>query len=817
MDAKVGARGSTDEGSRLQAIIRLYELAEEPLATVLDYALEEALALTGSTVGYIYTFDESTRQFTLYSWSKHVMDSCSVVEKQTVYDLDKTGIWGEAVRQRRTILVNDFQAPNPLKKGYPEGHVALRNFLTVPVFLMGKAVAVVGLGNRPGDYTRADVEQLELFIKGVWNIVARKQAEEAMQALHDLERLQLIMDSIPLPVYYEDAEGVYQGCNKAFETLVGVSKQGIVGRRREDIFQPEFAARLERYARDTLRERSALSVEDSFTDRSGLRKDVLLRKTPYGDGPGGALGLIGVMSDVTVRKRAEEALRASEERFRKAIENAPVPIIIHSEDGRVLSLSRAWTEITGYSPEDIPTLEDWTTRAFGDKGPDVLAYVASVFAHEGPMAHGEYAVTCADGSRRVWDFSSAPLGRQNDGLRTMIGMASDVTARRESEELLRKILMGVKAGILIIDPKTRLIQDINSVAEEIVGIPREELIGQPCSRIGWRYGQSGKSGRPVGACPLMEGNIQNTEYYVERPDGRTIPIMKTVISAFSGQRMLLYEILFDFSERKALERQLALAQRLESIGGLAAGIAHEINTPIQYVGDNLSFLEEAFSGLVAEAGKQRQASAPDGEGDDLGFLIEEVPKALAQSREGVARVAEIVRAMKRFSHMGGEEKTLLDVPAAIENTLMISRNEWKYHAEVRLDLDPEARFLPCFPADFNQVLLNILVNASHAIAEKRKGEGEKGTITLSTRREGGWFTLKVSDTGCGIPEKNLHRIFDPFFTTKEVGKGTGQGLALCHDAVVKKHGGSIDVASAPGVGTTFTLRFPLEGKGDAAS
>jgi len=157
-----------EAGETLDALIKLYRLSEEPVTQILDLALEEILKLTGSAVGYIYFYDEGSRIFTLHSWSKSVMDSCSVVEMKSTYELDKTGLWGEAVRRRQPITVNDFQAQHPLKKGCPEGHVILKNFLTIPVYHAEAIVAVIAVGNKEGEYTLKDVNKIELIAKGVW-------------------------------------------------------------------------------------------------------------------------------------------------------------------------------------------------------------------------------------------------------------------------------------------------------------------------------------------------------------------------------------------------------------------------------------------------------------------------------------------------------------------------------------------------------------------------------------------------------------------------------------------------------------------------
>lgn len=283
----------------------------------------------------------------------------------------------------------------------------------------------------------------------------------------------------------------------------------------------------------------------------------------------------------------------------------------------------------------------------------------------------------------------------------------------------------------------------------------------------------------------------------------------------------------DITERKALQAQLAHAQKLEAIGLLAAGIAHEINTPTQFVGDNTQFLKDAFDDVMplleACAAMLRCAKEgaipPDLLADveerfrcaDVPYLVREIPKAIEQSLAGLERVAKIVRAMKEFSHPGSEDMTYVDLNRALDSTITISRNEWKYVAEVETDFDQDLPPVPCLPGDLNQVFLNVIVNAAHAVADVvGDGREQKGLIRVSTRRDGNCVEVRIADTGTGIPESIQRRIFDPFFTTKGVGKGTGQGLALAHRIVTDRHRGSISVDSAPGQGATFIIRLPLE-------
>jgi signal transduction histidine kinase len=304
-------------------------------------------------------------------------------------------------------------------------------------------------------------------------------------------------------------------------------------------------------------------------------------------------------------------------------------------------------------------------------------------------------------------------------------------------------------------------------------------------------------------------------------------------------------------ESNTLKAQLARAHRWALVGQLAAGIAHEINTPTQYIGDNLRFLRDAFAdlrpllttclalletrgaltdgagrgtpgGRREAGGGEREAGDGGREATDVEFLLGEIPDAIDQSLEGVARVAEIARSMKDFSHPDNGEMYPVDINRVVESTLTISRSEWKYVAEVTADLDPGLPPAMCVPGEMNQVLLNLIVNAAHAI-EARPGSGaagRKGTIAVRTRQDDGWVRIEVEDNGSGIPEAVRDRVFERFFTTKDAGRGTGQGLAIARGIVVDRHGGTIRFETEVGRGTVFTVRIPIHpelpyGEGDS--
>lgn len=275
--------------------------------------------------------------------------------------------------------------------------------------------------------------------------------------------------------------------------------------------------------------------------------------------------------------------------------------------------------------------------------------------------------------------------------------------------------------------------------------------------------------------------------------------------------------------RERLENDLRLAQKLEAIGQLAAGVAHEINTPMQYIGDNVSFLSRSFQRLgeyigvvkklVAtsdpeETEKLRNELATAQKKMRLDFMLEQVPKALTASQEGVAHVSNIVRAMKSFARVDQGEKAQADINQALRDTLVVAQNEYKNVATVETDFG-EVPPVNCFIGRLNQVFLNLLVNAAHAIADK-KHEGP-GRIRVSSRAVDGMLEVKIADNGCGVPNEIRHRIFEQFFTTKEVGRGTGQGLSIARNIIVEAHGGSIDFVSEVEAGTVFSIRIPIDG------
>lgn len=316
----------------------------------------------------------------------------------------------------------------------------------------------------------------------------------------------------------------------------------------------------------------------------------------------------------------------------------------------------------------------------------------------------------------------------------------------------------------------------------------------------------------------------NTPMKMLRENATMARVVELKTQELEAERAELRRTLDELHRTQA---QLLQAQKMESVGQLAAGIAHEINTPTQYVSDNVSFLQTACGGIfrlleqsvaLAEVARAQPELAQALDEFDavlkrtkLDFLRAQIPDALEQSLEGLGRIAHIVSAMKEFSHPSRGEKELINVAELIDTTLTVARNEWKYVADLETEFAPDLLPVPCLRNEFSQVVLNLVVNAAHAIGDANKALGrEKGHIRVSAKQLDGVFELRVQDDGNGIPNNIRDKIFEPFFTTKAVGKGTGQGLAIVYSAVVDKHQGDVQCESEPGHGTTFIVRLPMD-------
>lgn len=494
-------------------------------------------------------------------------------------------------------------------------------------------------------------------------------------------------------------------------------------------------------------------------------------------------------------------------------------------------LGRTVREILG--PPLAAVHEEATRRA--------LAGEQIVYEWEAEAKHG----------RRFYQTSLAPIQGDAGSVTGVIGIARDRTDRcREQEELSRLLEWSRtvkeewKATLDSLPEFVALIDFVGCVVRgnrlletwglrgpgEISGLDLHELLHPGCSgtscyltealRRAWDATLEGREVAVEAEDPHLRRFVRATFRPVVRSDAHpAIPTMLVVVEDRSVARRTQLD-------HDRLETQLRSSQKQEALAQLAGGMAHEINTPAQFISDNLRFLREGVSEVTAALRKVQDALSLAGEGkleaaaarvlgeelraSDLETLIREMPAAATHSIERIERISAIARAMKEFSETGPDHRVPVDVRRAVRNALVVTRHRWEPVAEVTTDFDPALPYVSCDAADLHQVLFHLLVNAADAIGEARVVEpGRPGRIRVTVRRDHDQAVLSVADNGPGIREEHRSRLFEPFFTTKPEGEGTGHGLPYCHTIVAKKHHGRIDLETQVGVGSTFIVRLPL--------
>jgi PAS domain S-box-containing protein len=673
-----------------------------------------------------------------------------------------------------------------------------------------------------------------------WGVVAHEDvtgSKEVEKALRSSEgRFRSLIENASDVITILDGEGSIQYESPSAARMLGYRPAERLGRSFFDFIHAddlpgllaEFCRSLERPQRKITLECRCQHQNGSWQIIEGTAKNLL-------DDPAVG-GVVVNFREITERKKAEEA----QARLTAVMDWTPNFVSIADSHGRLFWANRATRRLLGLGEEANPSQLNLT-----DLHPqwvsDVLLHEAIPAAIRDGMWSGETAMLSSQGGE-VPVLQVVLAHKSASGwVEYFSTIAHDITERkqteaalRESDEVFRQIAENISEMLWIFDLDRGRPLYISPAYERIWGKPVESVHEDPSSFLsGIAPTDRQRVSSPTNG---RDQRGREEEFRIVRPDGssRLLRGRSFPIHDARGSVCRIVGLTEDVTERKQMEAELRQAQRLEAIGSLAAGIAHEINTPIQYVGDNIRFLQEGFddlSGLLD--GYAELLAALDGErtsGElvarlkqqademDVEYILEEIPRAVSQSLEGVERVAEIVRAMKEFSHPGSSEKTPIDINRAVQSTLTVARNEWKYLAELVVDLDPNLSPVPCYAGELNQAVLNVVINAAHAIADVvGDGTAKRGTLTVRTRQMGEWAEIQIQDTGTGIPEGVQGRVFDPFFTTKEVGRGTGQGLTLTHSVIVDKHGGSLHFETEVGCGTTFFLRLPLCDAGEAST
>lgn len=668
--------------------------------------------------------------------------------------------------------------------------------------------------------------KLSHFITHIEDITERKRADEVQSFLASL--VECSQDAI----VGMNSEGVVMSWNRGATELYGYNPEEMVGRPISRLVPSDRTEHLRQFL-ERVRRGERISTHETYRIRKdGKRVDVSLSLSPVFGESRQITGLVSIARDITRRKQAEQALLASEEKFRQLAENiSQVFWIMPPSANELLYVSPAYEQIWGRSCEELYRSPMAWAEAIH---PDDQEAAHRTFARQlqGERLDSVYRIRTPGGREKWIQDRAFPVRDASGELTRIVGLAEDISARklaeeslRTSEERYRELFENASDLVYTFDLDLH-ITSLNRLAEQSIGYSRDEALEmnlrqlidpQQAKRLDQAIEQLVAAHAPT-----------KIELDIRVKDGRRLKLeMNLRLIYREGKADGIQVIARDITGRDIAEMELRRAQKLESVGRLASGIAHEINTPIQFVGDNVRFLQDAFGELQSvlkqfqerctstqelrsgpQFGNELERIAAEADSD---YLLEEIPKALGQTLDGVERVVTIVRAMKEFAHLESKDMAPADLNKALSNTLTVARNELKYVAEVETDFG-ELPPVVCSVSDMNQVFLNLLVNAAHAIGDVAKGNDEKGKIRVSTSVNDATAVIAISDTGPGIPESIRDRIFDPFFTTKEVGRGTGQGLAIAR-SVVDRHKGTLTFETEVGKGTCFYIRLPLANSG----
>jgi two-component system, NtrC family, sensor kinase len=686
---------------------------------------------------------------------------------------------------------------------------------------------------------------------GRWeqNLVLHQEVNNRTQRIRSAERLlRSVVDSLDARMCILGDEGVIVGTNRLWDEF----SHAMGWRSGEAAVAANFYTLIERLPVE-IRGPLATAVGDvvaGTTDHASVKghlpvgpgsEDVVVRVHPV-RGHDAARAVV-TMIDITGATRIQKELhRITEEAQLLALvaQHTDNAVVIADQAGRIEWANEAFCRMSGYRSHELLGLrrQDLMNGPFA-RTPAFRSFTAALAAGHG--ADVQFPTPTKDGCSYWVHVQMQPIVEDGKPVR-FVTVERDITQQRAAEERLRAATR--QAGVLADELSTEksLLSDVLSAIPHLVywkdeglrytgvnqaflvlrGVAvKEDVLDRTESELDVPD-ELAEALNVIEPQVLATGEaVENRQIMLKTPDHRGLSLLLSVLPQTDdrGRVCGVIGVAADITHVTTLEQQVAQATRLESIGQLAAGIAHEINTPVQYVSDNTRFLAETFTGVLTALQAVDGLAVGDGElvvrlrdvlaRVDLPFLGEEIPNALSQSQEGLTRVTQIVRALKDFSHPG-QGRAEADLNRAVESTVQVSRNEWRYVAELDLDLDPEVGMVRCYEGELKQVLLNIVVNAAQAIAteSERTGRQTLGRIQMRTQRLEAGVRIAIVDDGPGMDEAVRNKIFDPFYTTKPVGKGTGQGLSMAYASIVQKHGGKLSVSSAPGKGSTFVIDLP---------
>lgn len=685
------------------------------------------------------------------------------------------------------------------------------------------------------------------FFAFVVDMSQRKRTENALRESE--ERFRRLYDDAPVGYHEVDTQARIVNVNLTECEMLGYEREQVVGRSAFDFVAEDYRELARQAFPDKVSGRTPLSrIERTFLTRDGRRLCIEIDERYKRNERGEIVGLLSTVQDVTARKRAEIALQVSERRARALFEGIEDAVFVHSLDGRILDANPAASRLLGYSRDELVSM---TTGQIEDREFS-SGYDARLTEQ---LARGHLA---CEGRHRTKDGRILPVEINTstilfDDQKAVLSVVRDISERlaleetrrafaearernaREmaaknveltiSEARYRQLTEGCLDGVIAAD-REGWVTLFNPAAEKMFGYQASEIVGQSLSVL-----------MPTAFTPrdhesfeeLVEAHEpvlvgRTVELQGLRKGGEEFPLELSLNSVEMAGEVQFIGSIRDQTERHRMRAMLAQSEKLASIGLLSAGVAHEINNPLAYVGNNLAVLERDLSSVLElislyESSDEVLASnVPEtharihelAEDFDWNYVKENLPRMLSRTREGVQRVATIVSNLRGLARTSPPKLETVSISDMVESALEMVRGRLRRHHIELIVEHGEVPPLACMPTQISQVLLNLLINAAQAVESANRGDA--GKIVFSSQRLASNVVLSVTDNGAGIAPESLPHLFDPFFTTKGVGEGTGLGLSICH-GIVTGHGGRIEVESCAGTGSTFRVVLPLKPSG----
>ncbi len=904
--------------SRLETLHELGQMTDASLSELTEFSLEKAVQLTKSSIGYLAFANENESVLTMHSWSKNAMNQCAIIDKPTEFQVKDTGLWGEAVRQRKPIITNDYTALHPTKKGYPGGHISIMRHMNIPVFDLGKIVVIAGVGNKETDYDQTDVRQLQLLMEGMWKLIQRKHAEEALReseerfrtlvqnipgvcyrcacdndwtmeyisddiemlsgyasrefianqvrsyasiihpddaqlvektiidsrnttnaftieyriirsdddirwvfekgqfvfdaednvrcldgvieditehkkTLEDLENSEALysslVENLPQNILRKDLKGEFTFVNEYFCKTIGKSKSELIGKTDFDFYPIELAEKYKQDDQQVIKTGQFFETVEINQSINGQDNYVHVLKTPLRDSTGEIIGLQAIFWDITKQRRLEQEYKTL---FCEMLDGFSLHEILCNSQGepsdyRFLAVNPAFERMTGLKAKDI--IGKTVLEVMPDTEKHWIETYGRVALTGEPALFENYAKEL-DKHFEVTAFRPSP--------NQFACIFADITKRKKSEEALKQSEMQLAESQRIAhlgnwfwDIQTNIIHWSDETYRIFGLIPNESPITNQ-NFLNFVHPYDSQTLQNAVKNALDNKSSYKLDHRIIRKDGETRFVHEEaeVIFDYDNNPIKMVGTVQDITERKHLEDQLFQSQKMEAIGHLAGGVAHDFNNILMVISGYVSFIIEK-------------------EDIDAGIRGDAI-----EIRTAAERAESLTRQLLAFSRKQVMQSKVINLNKLVINLEKMLRRLIGEDVQLTTHLSPELGQIFADPGQIEQVIMNLAINARDAMPNGGVLVIETSNVYLDQTyakihpdiQPGNFIMLAISDTGQGMTHEIQEKIFNPFFTTKEKGKGTGLGLATVY-GIVKQSGGNIWVYSEPGKGATFKVYF----------